>query len=463
MPADAAPPDHRFARRIAGTEAFSIVAGSMLGIGIFLAPPLVASHLGDPVLFLAMWALGGLVSLSGAVACAELGAMMPRAGGDYEIQFEAYGPSVAFASGWTLFAAIFCGSIAAMTVALCTYQIPSLSGVDPARELLRLPGGTGVNAAQATALAVVALLTLLNSAGMRPSALVQTATTVVPVAILAAAALGVTILAPSAPPPAASGPAIELTAGGFAASWSAVYFAYSGWINILYVAGEVARPERTIPRALVAGTLVVTLLYLLLCAGFLQVLGIEGLRTAGEAGTASARRLAGEPGAIAFTILVAMALVASINATILGGARVAWAMARRGAMLGSLDRLGRRSGVPTRALWLQAALSSLLILSGAFEDLLQMVSLAMVVTGTLTVGSVFVLRRSQPRLPRPYRATAYPWLPAFYVASSGVIVSIMLHEAWSGQPKAWQRLFGLGLAAGLYALHRSVLAGRRAG
>ncbi len=131
----------RAPRVIGPVGGFAIVAGSMLGIGIFLSPPIVAGHVASPAIFLAVWAAGGLTALAGAVACGELGAMLPRAGGDYVFQYEALGPSVAFASGWALFAAIFCGSVAAMSVAICSYQLPALIGVDLSGALVNLPWG----------------------------------------------------------------------------------------------------------------------------------------------------------------------------------------------------------------------------------------------------------------------------------------------------------------------------------
>jgi APA family basic amino acid/polyamine antiporter len=435
-------------RVIGGMGGFSIVAGSMLGIGIFLSPPIVAANTVVPWAFFALWLLGGLISLAGAVACAELATMMPRAGGDYVFQYEAYGPSMAFASGWVLFAAIFCGSIATMTVGLCTYQIPVLLGVDLSGEILSLPFGLGLSGADAAALVIVPALTWLNLIGARPSTRTQTVLTLIPTVLLALVALyAIGIYAPPVESEAVAGASTkDWTVHGLVIAYMAVYFAYSGWINIIYVAGEVSEPQRNIPRSLIGGTLAITFLYLLLCAGFLRVLGLDGLAQAGEAGTATAGLLAGAPGRIAVTVLISSALLASINATILGGARVAFAMGRRGAMWPVMGTVGDEHHVPSKALWIQAAVSCLLILSGRFEQLYTMVSLAMVVTGGLTVGAVFVLR------------TGYPLLPALYVTASLVVVGVLLVEALSGEPGAWYPLLGLGMLGAAYGFHRTVLA-----
>lgn len=438
--------------------ALAIVAGSMLGIGIFLSPPIVASNTAGALGFYGLWFLGGLISLAGAVACAELGAMIPKAGGDYTFQREAFGPSIAFASGWVLFAAIFSGSIATMTVGLATYQLPVLFGVDFGAELFSLPLFGSMNGARLAAIAIILVLTAINLQGAQPSARTQIVLTVVPIAFLAGLSLYALALTPAAAPdPAAAIP--ETSISTFVVGYMAVYFAYSGWINIIYVAGEVKDPGRIIPASLLGGTVLVTLLYLLLCAGFVHVLGSVGLRDAGEAGSAVAASLGGDAGRYAVTVLIACALVASINATVLGGARVAYAMAQDGAMWPLLGRLQERALVPDRALWLQAAISILLVLTGTFELLYTMVGLAMVVTGTLTVASLFRLRADQPERERPYRATAYPVFPALYIISSLFVLFVMVGEAFSGEPGAWYPLIGLGVLVAAYGFHKAVSSG----
>lgn len=447
-------------RVIGALSGFAIVAGSMVGIGIFLSPPIVASHISSAPLFFAMWALGGLISLAGAVACAELGTMMPKAGGDYVYQYEAYGPSTAFASGSVLFAAIFCGSIATLAVGLCTYQIPTLLGLDFSVQALPLPFGDGLSWSELAAIVVVLVLTTLNTRGAQLSARTQTTLTLLPIALFTVFAIALMLRGPSVAPAAtdAAAESIPLTAHGLAVSYMAIYFAYSGWINIIYVAGEVAEPGRNIPRSLISGTLAITLLYLLLCGGFYEALGMVGLREAGEAGTATATLLGGEAGRYTVTTLIACALTACTNATVLGGARVAYAMARHGALFRGLGALEGTRQAPLRALWTQAAISCLLIVSGTFEQLMTMVSLAMVVTGTLTVSSVFMLRGKQPERARPYRATGYPVLPGLYIVASLLTIGIMAWRAVAGEKGAWVPVFGLLILTGAYAIHRTYIA-----
>ncbi len=436
----------------------SIVAGSMLGIGIFLSPPIVAANVPSLVGFFMLWVLGGLTALSGAVACAELATLMPRSGGDYVFQREAFGDSLAFASGWVLFGPIFCGSIASMAVGLCTYQLPVLLGRDLSGVAFTLPLlGWPVAWSQVAALVLVPLLTMLNSLGARPSARTQALLTLIPIAILSvgsfyAISVGVGAGAPASEQAPAS--AASFSMHGVVVAYLAVYFAYSGWANIIYVAGEVEQPQVNLPRSQVGGTLAVMALYLLLCAGFVRTLGFAGLAPAGEAGSAAAGALFGDLGRLLITILIASALVASINGTILGGPRVAYAMGKHGAAWRWLGHLSPRTKVPVRSLWTQAAISAALIVSGRFEELLAMVSLTMVVTGSLTVGSLFVLRRKDPDAPRPYRALGYPWLPSLYLISSVLVIGDMVLAAFSGQRQDVYPLIGLVGTAALYLGHR---------
>ncbi len=445
-------------RVIGGAGALTLVVGSMLGVGIFLAPPVVAGHVASPALFLALWVVGGVVALAGAVACAELGTLLPRSGGDYVFQRAAFGPATAFASGWVLFAAIFAGSIAALSVALVQYQLPVLLGADLTRPLLP---GLGVTLREVVAAGIVLAFTAVSLTGARLSAAVQTAMTVLPLlAFLALAVAALVLVEPAAPrPPVAAAPSLD--AGGLARSYNAVYFAYSGWINVIYVAGEVRRPERSLPRALIGGTLVVTALYLVICVAFVTRLGMVDLAQAGEAGSALAERVGEFWARWLLTACIAAALLASVNATVLGGARILRAMAADGAAARWLAAEAR-PGVPARALWVQAAWSVALVLSGGFDALLQMVSVAMVLTGSLTVGSLFVLRRREPAAPRPYRATGYPWLPALYLVASLALVVVMLATSLARDPPELLPLLGLAVLGVAYAVAR-VGVGRAAG
>ncbi|HOX46425.1 MAG TPA: APC family permease [Myxococcota bacterium] len=442
-------------RVLGGMSSFAVVAGSMLGIGIFLAPPIVARLVESPLAFYALWVVGGLTALGGAVACAELATMFPRCGGDYVFQREAFGPSVAFASGWVLLAAVFAGSIASIAVGLCTYQLPTLLGVDLAQPLWLGPFGLRVTPAQLLGIGLVLALTGVNHLGARPAGWLQMVTTLVPVGLLLVGAVYVLGFSPlgrfhEAAPPLTQGFSWLALVGAYLP----IYFAFSGWNSVIYLAGEVQRPNRNLPRGLVLGTLVVTGLYLLMCSGFLQALGLGGLREVGEAGSASALAVGGRVAELAVTVCVAITMLACLNGSILGSARVAFAMGQGGAFWRRVGVLNSRRGVPGLALWLQAGWSSVLILSNSFEQILNLVSVAMLLSGSLTVASLFVLRRRQPHAPRPFMAWGYPVLPLLYLISSGAVIGALLYKVFTLEPGALYPLFGLGILGVTYLAHR---------
>jgi APA family basic amino acid/polyamine antiporter len=437
-------------RTIGVVGATSVVAGSMLGVGVFLVPRLVAEQVDNVVLFLSIWGLGGLVALAGALAYAELGGMFPHAGGDYVYLRQSLGPSAGFAGGWVLLAGVFAGSIASMSVAVCRYQLATLvPAFDPDAVIF-----VGVTAQQLLAVGVVIALTALNAWGVRPSTRAQTALTVAPVVVLLCVGAYALVTAPHP-----SYQPIEVargtTAGGLAAAFLQVYFAYAGWNAVSYVGGEVEAPARNLPRALLGGTALVTVLYLLLCGAFLVVLGLGGLRGAFEAGTQTARALFGAEAEWAVALLIAVAIIGSLNATVLGGARIAFAMARDQILPKKVARVHRRTQVPTRALVLQAAFASALILSGTFAQLVELTSVAMLLLGGLTVTGFFVLRFNAMRLPRPYLAFAYPWLPGFYVLASVVVIGLSLwRSVVDSEPYP---IAGLALFGALFVGHRAWL------
>ncbi len=390
--------------------ATAVVAGSMLGVGILLTPPVVAGNVPSLAGFFALWLAGAVVAASGGMVYAELGAMLPEAGGDVVFLQRAFGRAVALGVGAVIFVGAFAGSIAAMSVALCTYQTQTLldaafSGAPQLSE----PALLGIRGDQLLGAAVIVALTAVNGLGARVSTAVQTALTVVP--LLGLAALGAWGLASGSG--VVTPPAGEVHDLGEA--WLGVYFAYAGWPAIVYVAGEVRDPGRTLPVAVLGGTALVAVLYALLCAGFVAVLGFEGLAGAGEAGTAMARALLGEPAAVGVAGLVALALLASVNATVLGGARVAWAMARE---LGVRGLLGLdRHGTPTRTLWLQGAVAVGFALTGTFQALMAWTTVAMLAAGALTVLAHGWLRWAEPDMERPFRAWGHPVASLIYVGS----------------------------------------------
>lgn len=442
-------------RALGALPAMALVAGSMLGIGIFIAPPVVASQLDRPGAFLVMWMVGGLSALCGALSVAELGSMMPTAGGDYPYLRRAYGPGWAYAAGWLQLLAIFPGSLAAMAVGTAKFQFPIVFGAS-----YDVPAMIGVpmDPAMFWAVIIVVVLTGLNHIGVVLSGRFQVALTGVPVAILVVASVAVLLQSGNhdgawagSTPESFELPGISAIALAFLP----VYFAYSGWNAAIFVGGEIRNPGKNLPRALVGGTLGVTVLYFMLCVGFLAVFSMDDLANTGEAGTAAARSLFGGLGVFVVTTLILLAMLGSINGTVITGSRIAFAMAQDGQCVKQAGKLGR-FGTPAVALWMQAGWTIVLMMSQQFEQLVNYTSAAMLITGTMTVMAVFVLRRKMPDQPRPYRTWGYPVTPLLYAGSS-VFVLVML--AKDLDPSVF---LGMGWFVAAWAFHRWVIAPRSA-
>jgi basic amino acid/polyamine antiporter, APA family len=418
--------DEPTGRQLGRWSAQAIVSGAMLGIGIFLAPGEIARHVHSPVYFLLMWIAGGMAALCGALCVAELGAMMPRAGGEYPYLRLAYGPGVAFSTGWLQLLATFPGSLATMAVGTATFQLPVLLG-GFVREPVDLWLFT-IDGPTLWAIGIVVLLTALNHIGVALSGAVQLVLTMVPLAVL----LIVSLFVVGDVGTVEVGPKHDLglwpvpTAAALAAAYLPVYFAYSGWNAALYIGGEIRDPARTLPRAVIGGTLAVLVLYVVLNAGFLTVFGMSELAGVGEAGTAAAGRLFGRIGVVVVTVMILLAMLGSINGSVMTGSRIGYAMAEQGHFPAVGGRLHERFGTPVFALWAQAALTIALILSHGFASLMSYSSCAMLISGSLLVYSVVRLRKLQPERPRPYRLGWYPWAPILYIVSSLCVLAVLV-------------------------------------
>lgn len=406
-------------RAIGPLAAMALVVGSMLGIGIFIAPPQVARLVASPFEFLALWLAAGVMVWSGAVCLAELGSSWPRSGGDIYYLRMTFGPVAAVAVGWLQLLAIFPGSLATVSLALVQHQLAGLWGA----ELMAGSWSWGLlefGRAPLWALAIVFGLSWLNYLGVRLSARVQVVITALPIAALAVASVIVLLRGDFSGWTASAGSSDPALVGSWYARWAEaflpVYFAYSGWNTAIYVAGEIREPGRSVPRAFLLGVALVTVVYCLACAAFIAVLGLDGVGQAFEVGSVVAREIWGDAGQLCLSILIAIALLGSLNATVMAGARIVSEMAASGGLHPSLARVDRRRRTPGRALLLQALLTGLLLLlaqfgsargvtaSNTLDILMSYVSSAMLIAGSLTVACVPVLRRRDRQTPRPYAA-----------------------------------------------------------
>ena len=405
-----------------------------------------------------MWICGGLIALAGSVAYAELGNLLPKSGGDYVFQRAAFGDSIAFASGWLLFLAVFGGSIAAVAVGLCEYQFSALLGVD-----LTSIHVLGLSLAKLIGVLIVIGFTFMNRFACSISGTIQGILTIGPILLLAAGTLyafgavepASTLEASSA---ASQGPSSGQSGlfFGFVMAYLPIYFAFSGWNGVIFLAGEVKNPSKNIPLGLFLGTAVVTALYLLLCTGFIHVIGFEGLTQVNEAGSEAAGILGGSTARIFITICIALGLMASLNGTILGGARVGFAMARDRVLWSGFSRLSHARKIPERALWLQAGWACLLILTESFAVILDLVSLAMLLSGSITVLSLYVLREKDGVNLETHGMMH--WLrkicpPLFIGVNALVFVGIAI-EAWHSGIHGFDRFLGVILFVLAFLFHR---------
>lgn len=441
-------------RSIGSMAGFTVVAGSMLGVGIFLFPPAIAAEVNSFGLYFFIWILGGVFAFTGSTACGELGAMLPHAGGDYIFQREAFGRSAAFAAGWVLFGAIFCGSIAGMSVAVFQYQVTALTNYElmtPVSHTIHIP------IANLLATGLIILLTVINDGGTRMAVRLQIVFTLIPIILLLLLGFYVLTFNPSTELVTPQLKPRSFSIYGLITAFLLVNFAYSGWLNIIYVAGEVKNPGRNIPKAMFRATVAITLLYCLLCATFVFTMGYDNLASLKhtDAGTGMARYLNSSLIATLVPVTIAIAIVTSLNASILTGSRVAFAMAQDKAFWSGAAKLSSRFKVPRRALWTQAGISIILVLTGSFSAIIEMASIAMLVTGSMTVLSLFVLRYKKPDTFRPYLATGYPWVPGTYLLLSTVALMGTIKQAFSaGGINGLYPFLGVGILLITFVGHR---------
>jgi APA family basic amino acid/polyamine antiporter len=429
-----------------------LVIGLVIGSAVFMVtggPDGVARLLPSPGLLILGWVAGGVISFAGALVYAELGAMLPRAGGQYVFLREAYGDLTGFLYGWTLFAVINTGTLAALAVGYAEYFgyfVPSW-GTDRVLASVPLPGGTlAISAGQLNAAFVLVLLSVINCFGVKEGSVFQGIVTAVKVAAFGGfMALGVAVGrgslshflplfgagAPASDAPAAAaltGAASSAmappaaTAGGFVLAMVAMLWAYEGWNNITFTAGEIRDPRRNIPRSLVLGMTAITAIYVGMNLLYLYAMPIGEMFETSRIGEVAAGRLFGPSGSRLMALAVLISIFGCISATVISGPRVFYAMARDGLFFRRLADIHPRHRTPARAIAWQCAWSAVLCLSGTYERLYTYVIFAAVLFYALAGASVVVLRRRHPEWPRPYRTWGYPVTPLLYVALCLVVL-----------------------------------------
>lgn len=471
-------PQSEFVKAMSLTDATMLVAGIMIGSGIFIVSADMARKVESPFFLLLAWVLTGVITLLGALAYGELAAMFPRAGGQYVFLRESMGPLMGFLYGWTLFVVIQTGTIAAVAVAFGRFAgvlVPAISpelygwfpsadvcvgllGCNDPANAIRL----GLSPQRLLALVSIAVLTWINLRGVREGKIVQTTLTFVKTAalvLLIVLALVVGRNATAVGANFANGNffgSVDVT-GAFVVAFGAALvgslFSSDAWNNVTFAAAEVQNPQRNLPLALVMGTGLVSVLYILANVGYLSVLPIGGDAAATEVvgrgiahatqdrvGTAAMEVVFGGSGATIMAVAILISTFGCNNGLILSGARVYYAMARDGLFFRRAGTLSRNR-VPATALLLQSVWTAALCLTGTYGQLLDYVIFAALVFYVLTTLGLFILRRTRPDMERPYKALGYPVLPALYIALAGSVMVLILLSPTSSM----QALFGLGL------------------
>src|SRR5213083_610874 len=438
-------PQTEFVKAISRLDATALVVGSMIGSGIFIVSAEILREVQAPGLLLVVWAASGIVTLMGALTYGELAAMFPRAGGQYVYLREGISPLFGYLYGWTLFVVIQTGTIAAVAVAFARFTAVFWPGLSPnvffgfTMHFPQPIGDIAVGLSPQRILAVlsVALLTWINVRGVRTAALIQTSLTAIKTGALALLILlGITI-GRNAEALAANFGANFWATGGAAVGLGTIgaamvgsLFSMDAWNNVGFAGSELKNAQRDLPVAMGVGVLIVTVLYVLANVAYLNVLPAAAIAGAPQdrVGTAALQAIFGDPGLYIMAAAIMISTFGCNNGLILSGARVYYAMARDDLFFKSAGLLHPQYKTPAVALVVQAVWTSVLCLSGTYSQLLEFVIFAALVFYLITAVGLFALRVRRPDLPRPVRAIGYPWLPALYVAATGLIALALLVE-----------------------------------
>jgi APA family basic amino acid/polyamine antiporter len=426
-------------RRLGLFDSAMMMVGIVVGSGIFLTTGLMAKSIPSAPLLLLAWIVGGLLVLAGALIYAELGAALPEAGGQYVYLREAYGALPGFLFGWKMFLVNMTGSIAALGVAFAEYFgrfFPSLatshSLFSTQFEIFGKSVVYTLSSGQLVAVGVILFLTALNVLGVGLGKTIQNVLTVVKIGVLTALIFLALAFGKKTPVDWAWNPTglgFPQLAAGFGVALIAVFWAFDGWNNINYVAGEIKNPKRNLTFALIFGTAGITLVYALTNLVYIIALPVNkmsGVVTIAERATAS---LFGTAAAGIFSAVILVSVLGALNGTIFVGPRVYYAMARDGLFFKRVARIHPRFQTPSVSLVFQAVWACLLALTGTFEQLFTFAMFAGILFWAAAAAAVFTLRKKNPHLPKPYKTWGYPVTPVvFIVVLSGILVNTLVQK-----------------------------------
>ena len=428
-------------RQLGLFDSTMMVIGIVIGSGIFMTTGLMAEVLPSPSFILITWALGGVMMLAGALTYAELGAAMPKAGGQYVYLREAYGPLPAFLFGWVAFIAYLTGTNAAIAVAIAEHMGSFFPTLSPENIILDL-GFYHLSSGQLMALTIIFGLSLVNYLGVVLGKWVQNVLTILKIgSILVFALIGLLVT---------TNVSIDYTLNptglsfgqilmGMGVALIAVNWTVGGWDYVTLVSGEIKSPEKNLPRALIFGTLAIISLYILINLAYLKSMPISQIAGEVKIGEASARALFGNGIAGLFTVAVMLSMFGSLNGNILVGPRVTYAMAKDDLFFRQAADVHPKYRTPGNAIILQGIWAGILTLTGTFKELITLVVFVNFMLWIAASSTVFVLRKKQPDLHRPYKVWGYPWVPALFILFS---LAVMVNTFFESPG---QSLMGLGL------------------
>ncbi|HWR15967.1 MAG TPA: amino acid permease [Terriglobales bacterium] len=422
-------------RGMSPNDAVLLIVGGVVASAIFLTPSDVAAALPSPVWFFAAWIAGGLVSLMAGFAFAELGAMFPEAGGQYVYLREAFGDFFAFQYGWLMFVAGAGGGIASIAVAFAKFFGKAFPALASERVLATL-GRWHLTTGDIVAVSAILLLTYVNVRGLRPAVILQNTATWLKYAALAVFIIFGFIFGKGSWSNFAPAGVTEAFGSGFygfmsvlGVAFIAVFWTYDGWVYVSWVAGEVKQPERSIPRSLVLGIAIVTVLYVVMNAVYVYAMPLADMAKEGTLAEAAAIRLFSPAAAFWLSLVIAVSTLGGCSSNVLAGARISYAMGRDALFFRRMGEVHPRFRTPAIALIAQGIWSSAIAVTGTYDQLFTYTMFGLVLSYVACVIAMFALRRKQPNTPRPYKCFGYPWIPAAYVLLiGGWIVNTILER-----------------------------------
>ena len=423
-----------------------IVAGSMIGSGIFIVSADITRNVGSAGWLIAVWLITGFMTLTAALSYGELSGMYPKAGGQYVYLKEAFNPLAGFLYGWSFFAVIQTATIAAVGVAFSKFAGTFIKVLDVRDEnMITQIGIFKIYPAQFVSIALIIILTYINTRGIKEGKVIQTSFTVVKLlSLFGLIVFGLLLAAKgeiwnanwtdawsmtsrNAEGQVVGGVVGSALLGAIAASMVGSIFSSDAWNNVTFIAGEVKNPKRNIGLSLFLGTMIVTIIYVAANFMYISVLPLSEIASAPQdrVAVAASTKIFGDIGAYVIAVMIMISTFGCNNGLILSGARVYNTMARDGLFFKRAAKLNKNN-VPEFALWIQCLVASLLCLSGKYGDLLDMISFVVVLFYILTILGIFILRRKRPDAERPYKAFGYPILPALYILMGAAFCILLI-------------------------------------